>query len=144
MFCKNCGKEVADNAYVFTGCGCLINDGKVRRKEVVEGQSKKGKIAKILLMVSFGFFCCSLFWRYFSMSSLFPLFGYAALGAFVGIQNIIIWFCSCLALSVAIPAFIFGLKAKEEPFLKMLTILNLMLTLSMILGYTCNIILSFL
>ena len=26
MFCRNCGKEVADNAYVCTGCGCLVQD----------------------------------------------------------------------------------------------------------------------
>ena len=64
MFCRNCGKEVDDNAYVCTGCGCLVNDGKVRRKEAVEGQNKKGKIAKILLLVSFGLFCRFLFLRY--------------------------------------------------------------------------------
>lgn len=145
MFCRNCGKEVDDNAYVCTGCGCLVNEGKARRKEVVEGQSKKEKIATILLMVSFGLFCYFLFLRFFSVYNLFGVIDSSKevemYNFLVNTQNIIAWIVSCLALSVAVFALIFGLKEKSS--LKILLILNFMLALSIGLAYTCNMLLDF-
>lgn len=128
MFCNNCGKEVADNAYVCTGCGCLVNE---EYKSLKKKKNIKGKIATILLISSFGFFCCHLFWEYFILFGNGPM------------VQIFMWICSFIALSVAIPAFILGLKQKEQLSLKILTILNLMLTFSVGASYFCNIILRF-
>ena len=128
MFCNNCGKEVADNAYVCTGCGCLVNE---ENKAVAKKEKVKAKIAKILLILSFSFFCCALFWAYYSICA----------GAYLApwVQSLM-WLSALAAFSVGVPAFIFGLKLKNQPSLKLLTILNFILTLTIELSSFCCIL----
>lgn len=32
MFCKNCGKEIADNAFVCPNCGVKVEEDKSKKK----------------------------------------------------------------------------------------------------------------
>lgn len=48
MFCKNCGKEINDEAVVCVNCGCAV--GKL------QGTSEKSFVAALLLCLFFGIF----------------------------------------------------------------------------------------
>lgn len=39
MFCKNCGKEISDNAYVCPNCGVRVNDDAERRASELDADS---------------------------------------------------------------------------------------------------------
>ena len=63
MFCRNCGKELCDEAFVCPQCGVLVNEntGKQKEKSVVESNKDKiGLINDIFLIVSFGLACLAL------------------------------------------------------------------------------------
>ena len=58
MFCHKCGKEVADDAYICVGCGCVV--GYTAKKSIQENVEKSGtsswcRVASICL---FAFYLC--------------------------------------------------------------------------------------
>ena len=54
MFCKNCGKEIADDADVCTNCGCFVNKASTANSLKDENVGNKSKIASGLLGLFFG------------------------------------------------------------------------------------------
>ena len=154
MFCKNCGKEVAENAYVCTGCGCLVDKASPTKTSIVEEMEKQpaNKITlllKIFLIISItcaalGFACTAIAcaasegWGYSSSNHfyvyVYPNFGWSLFA-----------FCySFFYLGTAIPAFIFGLKEKKEQSLKFISLMNFIIsiisfiTISLLWILSCN------
>ena len=67
MFCHKCGKEVADDAYVCVGCGCILgekpkNTNKGTVKDTISIWSKIASIALIAF-----YFCFALFIVFFGL-----------------------------------------------------------------------------
>ena len=134
MFCKNCGKEVADGAYVCTGCGCLVQDTKnnVLLEETKKAPSAKiTLLLKIFLMISIscavlGIACyaiaVALAEGYVYIGS-YSSYGYASVYPNFGWCLFALCYSFC-HLGTAIPAFIFGLKEKQEQGLKFISLLN--------------------
>ncbi len=59
MYCKNCGKEIDENAVVCPNCGCarmII----VQPKEENSQDDKKNKIARILYFIGFVLLCIAV------------------------------------------------------------------------------------
>ena len=52
MFCKNCGKEIDDNAYVCLNCGAKV--GNDLSKGIAVGKSGKSKVAAGLFGIFLG------------------------------------------------------------------------------------------
>ncbi|MBR2622668.1 MAG: zinc-ribbon domain-containing protein [Clostridia bacterium] len=52
MFCSHCGKEVSDEAYVCTYCGCLVGKGKAPQKD----SGEQANVMAILGLI-FALFC---------------------------------------------------------------------------------------
>lgn len=52
MYCKNCGKEIDDNAYVCLNCGAKV--GTDLSKGIAVGESGKSKVAAGLLGIFLG------------------------------------------------------------------------------------------
>jgi heme/copper-type cytochrome/quinol oxidase subunit 3 len=133
MFCTNCGKEVADNAFACPACGCLLhNEQTVKRKESQTDKEKREKLIHVFLLVSFGCFCGCLF--FFLNALLSPYVEINSIGSRVYAN---ISYDSSLAgpslvcyfpfLGFAITAFVMALRQQENKTLKTLCILNFML-----------------
>ncbi len=63
MFCRNCGKELCDEAFVCPQCGVLVKENITKQKEKAVVESNKDKIGlinDIFLIVSFGLACLAL------------------------------------------------------------------------------------
>lgn len=48
MFCKNCGKEIEDNAKFCTGCGTIQGETQQIANTAIQEPSKKSKSKKII------------------------------------------------------------------------------------------------
>ncbi|MBQ7923947.1 MAG: hypothetical protein IJ329_01420 [Clostridia bacterium] len=59
MFCTHCGKEISENAYVCTGCGCLVQQEEPKTKAKIkteEADTDKGlKLAKMFMIATMAF-----------------------------------------------------------------------------------------
>lgn len=144
MFCTNCGKEVADNAFACPACGCLVKDDQTIRKNQMQLQSeKREKLITIFLFVSFGCFCVSLFFLLISMMSpnVVATYSYSYVTTYVHYDMstvapaLVMYFPF---LGFAITAFVMALHQKENKTLKTLCILNFMLAL-VFLPITCTL-----
>lgn len=110
MFCRNCGKELCDDAFVCPNCGCLAKDLPKAEVERAPVENKKGSklttVALILCTISWGLMCFGDGMGFFPVVSLIAL----------------IW-----GFLVATVAFIFGLIQKKEKWVKYLAIFVFML-----------------
>lgn len=132
MFCTNCGKEVADNAFACPACGCLLHQEQtVKRKSAQTDKEKREKLIHIFLRVSFGCFCGCLF--FFLNALLSPrveiysnykVYANIYYDASLAVPSLVYYFPF---LGFAITAFVMALRQKENKTLKTLCILNFML-----------------
>ncbi|MBQ3047135.1 MAG: hypothetical protein IJD54_03705 [Clostridia bacterium] len=67
MFCHKCGREVADDAYICVGCGCIVGEKQNTEKEgFLERRSFNwNKIASIGLIAFY--FCLAIFFIFFGI-----------------------------------------------------------------------------
>lgn len=140
MFCKYCGKEVDEQAYVCTGCGCLIErtpqkkqeNKKPTGQEDLETVSQKSKIQlwlKILIIIAFSCIGVALIFDFSAIadahiyvssysSSVYFYPGYSSFAIYGFIYGI-------LSLCAGTTAFILALiKEKEFTKLKLLSIIS--------------------
>lgn len=130
MFCKNCGKEVADGAFVCTGCGCLVDE--THHNKVVLEERKKAPsnkitvLLKVFLIISIS--CALLSMACFAIAVALSsgwLYGSSNVSVYLNADWCVFTFCCSLChLGTAIPAFIFGLKEKQEQGLKFIALMN--------------------
>lgn len=111
MFCIQCGKEVLDEAVVCPNCGCLI--GKIpKRKGVVKKDEQTTAlsigVSHILLFIAFGLACLSVM-------------------LFLGWVFVVAFFTSMGAVAIGVLSIVFAYIKREKDWLKMLTLLNLIL-----------------
>ena len=104
MFCKNCGNELCEEAYVCPNCGCLVKE--LPKEEEISVDNQKGGrfelVTLILCMVAL------------ALSSV----GYWA---------------KFVALAIAIIAFVFGLVQKGERWVKYAAIFVFIVAVSNVL-----------
>ena len=110
MFCSNCGKEVPDNAYVCTGCGCLIGS----KKTPISGD--KGTSLRVLILLSvlsvaLTFLLFTLSFATYSGGEL--LFDMPVLIA----SYLLAWL---FVFPIGIVTFVFGVKEKQNAALKLI------------------------
>lgn len=114
MFCRNCGKELCENAFVCPDCGVLVNGtaimgkGKIEKNEVVTEDVKENKhtLFNVFLIVSFSCACLALI---FSIASI--LFAEYDVNVREGSYAIYAYFEIWFNEPLAIFSFIFGLCA---------------------------------
>ena len=51
MYCKNCGKEIDDHAYVCLNCGALVNEEQQKSKQKSNGMAIAGFVCSFFLPV---------------------------------------------------------------------------------------------
>ena len=132
MFCTNCGKEVADNAFACPACGCLLHQEQtVKRKSAQTDKEKREKLIHVFLLVSFGCFCGCLFFflnallsPYVEIYSNYRVYANIYYDASLAGPSLACYFPF---LGFAITAFVMALRQKENKTLKTLCILNFML-----------------
>lgn len=140
MFCRNCGREVSEQAFACPGCGCLVgNVSQKMKKEDVEGTEKKSMVFKLFLILSVSFMALALA---FSIGSI--VFGdidaYVYKSGYYSDYNVrVSWYTGSLAvpafitgacgLGFGITSFVLGLKEKSEAT-KMLSIINFIFSIA--------------
>ena len=152
MFCRNCGKELPENAYVCIGCGCLAESKPVQptRKienrnnfeNITEKKSKNGLLLKIFLMVSFALACLALgalimsvFFGQVEIRGIYRRMSYGEIyynygNIYFEISWIILsYIFAFISMGSGIFVLILGLREKEE--LKLIAILDFILSVSM-------------
>lgn len=143
MFCKYCGKEVPENAYVCLGCGCVVDKKSVERKSnnnlfETERTSKTSLLFKLFLIISFsmalvGLGMCLLSFAYLDVSvsvsqSLYSSYHYADEYVYPNyVFSLLSLIFGAVGMGLGIVTFVFGLKEKER--FKMIAILNFCFTL---------------
>ena len=147
MFCKNCGHELNDGAYVCTNCGCLANGG---TDEVVptvtqsNAVDKKELLLKIFLLIAFGLSCVVFLFLMLAVanmeifvevdmdySSYFDYYYFTeSVTKWLGDTAVIGFIVAFPTLGAGITAFVLGLKNSDK-MLKLMSILCLMLTVTM-------------
>ena len=139
MFCKNCGKEVADNAYVCTNCGCLVDESN-QNKKLKNTSTNKNKTINILLKISL---YCS-----FALSGLFIMFAIMGIFEFQNSSRsfgetpnkvcfILMGLFGILNLMVSIFSLFLGLMEKKEVYLKYICIAFFIIALLLIVFLAC-------
>lgn len=125
MFCIQCGKEVLDEAVVCPNCGCLI--GKIpKRKGVVKKDGAEAGlrtgVSHVLLVISFTLLCLTAMFLWWSHKDIryHRFFLYAALFQSIG------------AIIAGIISLIFAYVKREKDWLRMLTLLNLIMSIIML------------
>ena len=139
MFCKNCGKEIADTAFVCTGCGCLVDDSN-QNKKFKSTSTNKNKAINVLLKISlYASFTLSSLFIMFSIISLFEF--QQAYRFFGGTPNnfcyILMGVLGIFNLIVSIFSLNFGLMEKKELCLKYISIAFFIIALLLILFLAC-------
>ncbi|MBQ7949247.1 MAG: hypothetical protein IJ284_05740 [Clostridia bacterium] len=121
MFCKNCGKELCEQAYVCPDCGCLVgNVAKAREKtSIIQNENEKNGLLKIFLMISFACLCVAFMFAFFWMD--------AWEDAYVILTSSL----SFLALGAGIISFVFGLRKETQESMKLISIFNFMACVAM-------------
>lgn len=143
MFCKFCGKELPENAYVCVGCGCLVGKAPEKKekkekkiREPNERQPIMSFLFKIFLIISFSATVLSLGASLFSLTyadvyshiptsyynwsiRIYPNFAFSLFATILG----------AIGLGFAIVVFIFGLKEKET--LKWVAIFNFIFSVAL-------------
>ena len=114
MFCHKCGKEVPEEAYICTGCGCIVGQKpKTKMNERVKNDdiSSCSKIANITLIVFY--FFLALFIVFFGVGIAdwrINEYIYAYFGDGYAAGMLMSSIFSCISSIVAL---VFGIKSKE-------------------------------
>lgn len=118
MFCKNCGKELADNAFACPNCGCLAAPLKEQK---VENNTKKTNTSFFVSLFSI---LAVVFANLMTFISWFIPLDYYGLNTLF----------SFLALGCAITAFVFGILEKKSQSLKLISTLIFIACLANFIG----------
>ena len=137
MFCKNCGNELSDNAYVCTKCGCLVNEENSETQSTTITESgnknndKKSLLVRIFLIITIGFIFAAL---------TCDLLAVAAMDIYVTDYYIDLYINSTwaamafidglLALGFGIATFVLGVKNTDK-ILKMMSIICFVVSIIM-------------
>lgn len=49
MFCSKCGKEIADEAVICTGCGCAVNNSSINKTVSTSAKTEKKTSTSLIL-----------------------------------------------------------------------------------------------
>ena len=127
MFCSNCGKEVPDNAYVCTGCGCLVGGKKPAAATEEKAVAVGGKNTKLSVFVLLSVASVALSLLFFTLSIALSYYGgyygsYGAMGLWFDEVMLMVSFylTMLLVLPAGIITFIFGIKEKQNAALKLI------------------------
>lgn len=151
MFCRNCGKELCEQAYVCPDCGCLVSNVTKAKEETsviarVRDEMEKKSLLKIFLMISFAFLCAALMFAFFAVVDLGmdinvdahysysykDIYAYAYGYTFLRTEYVIpACILTLLALGTGIVSFVFGLKEETKESMKLISIFNFMLCVAM-------------
>lgn len=139
MFCRNCGKELCDKAFVCTECGCLVEGQppKVKRSIRVGGDEtvKEMRLLNLFLIVSFSCLMLALIIVLFTIyTSCLEATYHSFLEIFVA-ETKLLWrafFLSLVALGTGITAFVISLKKKVSEASHLITIMNFIFSLAMV------------
>lgn len=114
MFCKNCGKEVSDNAYICTNCGALLKEQPESEKKIAKenGLSISGFIISLVSIF------ISLFCIVPTVGLILSILGYVSAGkknqkSRLGLAGIII---GAISLVFCFFSLIFGFALLEALF----------------------------
>lgn len=137
MFCRNCGNELCDEAYVCPKCGCLANGNESKAKTSVniagvanDVGDKKELLAEILMWVAFGLIGLSFIFAMISLADMYIYVGSSHVYMSLSATAIPSFIVAILALGASITAFIFGLKSTDRG-LKMMTTLCFIFSVTM-------------
>lgn len=134
MFCRNCGHELNDGAYVCTNCGCLANGNEpkvtVSAESANSAESKKELLAKIFMWVSFGLISLSFIFVMLSIADMYIYVGNYSVSMYLGDTAIPAFIIAIFGLGAGITAFVFGLKSTDK-VLKMMTTLCFIVSVTM-------------
>lgn len=127
MFCKNCGKEISNEAAICVNCGVWVN-GNAPKKEVVEEKVEKAaKLSKLFGIISFSLIALTTVLIFAGIAFAYVdvdvhlsygsyynyyAYGYAYLEwEYVSVICAVVF--SWMALGLGVTSFIFGLKTKK-------------------------------
>ena len=137
MFCKNCGNELCDEAYVCPKCGRLVEGKEVEKNSVVnESEKNKEKLVKIFLTIAFTLMSFAFFFIILGLAGMEveiyeDAYGYVELLVNINDGNGVIAFTNAsIALGFGIAAFVMGLK-RSDKMLKWISILGFIASLTM-------------
>lgn len=135
MFCKNCGNELSDNAYVCPKCGCLANEETSETKPATvvqnenEDKDKKQLLVRVFLILTIGFIFAAL---------TSDILAVAAMDIYItdyyvelytnSAWTVIAFVDGLLALGFGIATFVLGLK-RADKLLKMMSIICFVLSI---------------
>lgn len=142
MFCKNCGKELCEQAFVCPDCGCLTNNT-TEKSTPATGKAndpidKKG-VLKILTMISFGCFCLAFIFAFIALtdphikagglSYQTYVYAYVYFYAIYVIPTFVLGLCS---FGTGLTGFIMGLKKEIDDTTKLMCVFNFMLSVAIV------------
>lgn len=128
MFCRNCGKEVDDNAYACTGCGTLLKAAAMPQAVLAPQRafaspeqvaSGKVKVAKIFAILAFSFACLTLFLLLGTLGTMY-IYTYSNLYSvdvrvrYDEVLIIMALLMGLTALAMGIVGMIMGLRCKDK------------------------------
>ena len=130
MFCSNCGKEVPDNAYVCTGCGCLVGGKKPAAATEEKAVAVGGKNTKlsIFVLLSVGAIAMTVMFLVLSIAGMYLgySYSYAYGGSGVWFDEVTLSISWVMSMALVLPAgvitLIFGIKEKQNAALKLIAI----------------------
>ena len=124
MFCKNCGKQLADNAFACPECGTLVNPETQKQSSA---QVKKKKCNTAFLISLFSIFA----WLGVCDVSFYLMYLIAHIRPSISTVDYYKWrmIFSILSFGCGITAFVFGCIEKENKALKLISVLVLISSL---------------
>ena len=126
MFCRNCGKEVGEQAFACPGCGCLVGGAPKKIKNLTTDESKNTPL-KLFLILSVSCLAISLLFTIGSVIFAEPSVwsGYYSTSVYMrtGVLAIPAFATGVCGLGFGVTTFILGLKQKDAS-LKMMAIVN--------------------
>ena len=108
MFCKNCGKEIDDNAVVCPHCGVMQKTLAAEEKKPVNGLGIAGFVISLLSMWLSVYFCIASIIAVilsaigYAKREKHSVNGLALAGLIIGIVTLVIWFIVWLIVGSAL------------------------------------------
>ena len=132
MFCRNCGKELSEQAFACPSCGCLARELPYEQpkaeteeelalkkaqaeKEAAERIQNAEKKTRLFSVLAFVFLCVSAFFVFAQISEyLLPLYGEVSYYEYDTSASAFAMLFSWAALAMGILSFVFSTRLKEK------------------------------